>query len=77
MQQLTVHADVVAAGVGFRSQLGDDLTVDLDAALLDQFLGAAAAGHPGSRQNLLQPLQLGGRARLGISVGLGLLFFGL
>jgi hypothetical protein len=65
LQQLAVHADVIAARIRLGPQFGDNLAVDLDAALLDHPLGAAAAGHAGSCQDLLQPLQLGRRTRLG------------
>ncbi len=65
LEQLAVHADVVAGGVGLGAQHGDDLAVDLHAALLDHLLGAAAAGDTGGGENLLQALQLGGGTRLG------------
>jgi hypothetical protein len=60
LEQLAVDADVVAGGVGLGAQHGDDLAVDLHAALLDHLLGAAAAGDAGSGENLLQALQFGG-----------------
>ena len=69
LQQLAVDADVVAAGVGFGAQHGDDFAVDLDAALLDHRLGAAAAGNAGGGENLLQPLELGGGRGLGVNSG--------
>ena len=77
MQQLAVHADVVAAGVGLGAQLGDDFAVDLDAALLDQLFGAAAAGDAGLGHDLLEPLEFGGRTRLGGGSGLGVVFVGV
>ena len=70
LQQLAVDADVVAAGVGLGAQLGDDLAVDLHAALLDHLLGVAAAGNSGCGQDLLQPLELGAGTRLWMPVGL-------
>ena len=66
LEQLAVDADVVAAGVGLGAQYGDDLAVDLDAALLDHCLGAAAAGDAGGGENLLQALQLGGGRGWGV-----------
>jgi hypothetical protein len=56
---------VVAAGVCLGAQLRHHLAVHLHAALLDQLLGLATAGHARLRQDLLQPLQLGRRTRLG------------
>ena len=74
LQQLAIHADVVAARIGLGSQHGDHFAIDLHAALLDHRLGAAAAGHAGSRKNLLQSLQLGRGTRLGIGLRLGRIF---
>ena len=74
MQQLAVDADVVAASVGLGSKNGDHLAIDLYAALLDQGLGAAAAGDAGSGENLLQSLELGWRARLGVRLGFSVVF---
>ena len=56
---------MVAAGVCLGAQLRHHLAVHLHAALLDQLLGLATAGHARLRQDLLQPLQLGRRTRLG------------
>ena len=74
LQQLAVHADVVPTGIGLGSQHRDHFAVNLHAALLDHRLGAAAAGHTGCRKNLLQPLQLGRGAWLGIGLRLGRVF---
>ena len=60
LQQFAIHANVVAAGVGLGSQLCDYSAVDLDAALLDEFFGLAAAGYAGLGKNLLEALELGG-----------------
>ena len=71
LQQLAVYADVVATGIGLGSQHGDHFAVDLHAALLDHRLGATAAGHAGSREDLLQSLEFGGWTRLVIELRLG------
>jgi hypothetical protein len=63
MQQLAVHANVVAASISLSAQLGHYLAVYLHAALFNQFLGPAATRHPSTRQDLLQPFQLGRRPR--------------
>jgi hypothetical protein len=62
MQQLPVDADVVAAGVGLRSQLRHSLAIHLNAALLNHLLGLTAACYAGLGQDLLQALQFSGRA---------------
>jgi hypothetical protein len=68
LQQLAVHANVVASGIGLGAQRGHDLAVDLDAPLLDQFLASASARNSRLSQNLLEPLQLRRRPRLGIGL---------
>ena len=75
LQQLAVHADVVAAGVSLGAERGDHFAVYLHAALLNHFFGFAAAGHSGLGQDLLQPLELRGRTRL--PGRLRLVFFGI
>jgi hypothetical protein len=64
VQQLAVHANVVASGVGLGAESSDHLAVHLHAALGDHLLGAAAAGHTRLRKNLLQTLELCRRLRL-------------
>jgi hypothetical protein len=61
LQQLSVHADVVAPRIGLRAQFGHNLAVDLHASLFDQLFGATPAGNAGLRKDLLQPLQLCGK----------------
>ncbi len=73
LEQLAVHADVVAGRIGLGAQHGYHFAVDLHAALLDHLLGLAAAGNAGLGQDLLQALQLGGGT--GIEFGLGLFGF--
>src|SRR5206468_4161912 len=60
VQQLSIHADVVASGIGLAAQFGDSLAVHLHAAFGDQFLGMAAAGHARLGKNLLQTLRIRG-----------------
>ena len=64
LEQLAVDADVVAGGVGLGAQHGDHLAVDLDAALLDHGLGAAAAGDAGGGEDFLQAFEFGWGTRL-------------
>lgn len=42
VKQLAIHFDVVAGEISFGAQLSDDLSVDRDATLRDQFFGFAA-----------------------------------
>jgi hypothetical protein len=49
MKELSVDADVVAAGIRFGTKLGDDLSVDLDPAFANHLLGMTSAGYAGSR----------------------------
>jgi hypothetical protein len=53
LEELAVDANVVAASIGLGAQFGNDLAVDLDAALLDHRLGTASAGDTGGGKNLL------------------------
>jgi hypothetical protein len=53
MQELAIHANVIAAEIGLRSKLRHRLAVHLDAALEDDLLGGAAAGDSSLRQYLL------------------------
>jgi hypothetical protein len=66
VEELAVDADVVAMGVGFAAEFGDDLAVDLYAALGDEFFGVAAAGDSGLGKDLLKALEFrrGFRGRL-------------
>ena len=52
-QQAAVHFDVVALEVRLRAELGDGRAIHRDAAFEDQFLGFAAAGDAGLREDLL------------------------
>ena len=69
LQQLAIHADVVAGGIGLGAQLGDNFAVYLHAALLDHLLGLAAAGDAGLGQDLLQAFEFGWGT--GFDFGLG------
>jgi len=71
LEQLAVHADVVAGGVGLGAQHSDHLAVDLNAALLDHGLGAAAAGDSGGSKDFLEAFQFGRGTRRGSELGLG------
>ena len=53
VEQLAVHADVVARGVGLRAQLGDDGAIHRNASLGDQLFGLAARCDAGSGNDLL------------------------
>ena len=66
VEQLAVHADVVARGVGAGTELGDDLSVDDDAAFEDDGLGGAAGGDAGVSENFLETV-----AGEGCGLGLG------
>jgi len=57
VDELAVDPDVIAMGVSFAAEFGDDLAVDLHAALGDEFFGVATAGDPGLGKNLLEPLE--------------------
>jgi hypothetical protein len=61
VQQLAVHADMVAAWVSLRAELGHCCAVHLHAAFCDQFFRVAAAGDTGLGQDLLQTLEFGRR----------------
>jgi hypothetical protein len=61
MEQLAVHADVIARGIGLAAKSRDYLPIYLHPAFSDEFLGMAAAGYARGGQDLLQPLQLGRR----------------
>jgi hypothetical protein len=65
VKQLSVDADVVAAGICFGTKLGDDLTVDLDPAFGDHLLGMTAAGYASPGKDFLQPFEFGRWTRLG------------
>lgn len=71
LEEFAIDADVVAGGIGFRTQFCNDCAVHLNAALRDEFFRVAAAGDAGLRKNLLKALQFGG----GLRFGLGLLGF--
>jgi len=80
LQQFAVHAYVVAGGVRLGASLGHYFSVHLNAALLDKLLGLAAAGYAGLGKDFLEAIELGGRTRFGIELGLGFvlqLAFGL
>ena len=69
MEQLAVDADVVAGGVSAGAELGDDLSVDDDAALKDDGLGGAAGCDAGVGEDFLQAVAGGGVGR-GLGGGL-------
>ena len=69
LEQLAIDANMVAAAVGLGAQLCDDFAVDLHPALLNEFLGLAAAGDTGLGQDFLQAFELNGGARLRIELG--------
>ena len=66
---------MIAARVGLGAQLRDHFTVHLHPALLDHFLGLAAARHARLGQDFLQSLEVGRGARLGSECGLGFFAF--
>jgi hypothetical protein len=66
LQQLSIHADVVASRIGLGAQLGHNLAVDLNSPFFDQLLSAPPARHTRLRQNLLQAFQLRRRSWLRI-----------
>jgi hypothetical protein len=55
VKQLSVNADVVAAGIGFGTKLGDDVAVNLNPSFGDHLLGMTAAGYASAGQDFLQP----------------------
>jgi hypothetical protein len=61
LEELAVDPDVIASGVSFAAEFGDDFAVDLDAPRGDEFFGVAAAGDPGLGEDLLQAFQAGRR----------------
>ncbi len=67
LQKLAVDANVVATRIGFGSGLGDNIAIDLNAALGHELFGLAAAGDAGLRENFLKALKFCG--------WMGLLFF--
>ena len=57
VDQFAVHFDVIDVDVRLRTEFGDDITVDADMPLNDQFLGLAAAGDAGVGDDLLQTFE--------------------
>jgi hypothetical protein len=53
-QRLAVDADFLPSAINAGAQLGDDLAVDLDAALGDELLALAAAGDAGGSEHFLE-----------------------
>ncbi len=53
-EALAVDLDVVVRRVGAGAEFGDDLAVDLNAAVEDDLLGGAARGDAGLREDFLQ-----------------------
>ena len=53
-EEFAGDADVVAGGVGFGAELGDDMAVDGDLSRGDEGLGVAAGGHSGAGDDFLQ-----------------------
>jgi hypothetical protein len=70
VQQLSIHADVIARGIRLRSQCGHHLPVHLHAALGDHLFRVPPAGDARPRKNLLEPLQLRRRSRFMFLFGL-------
>ncbi len=68
MQDFAVDANFLRARIDARAELGDDLAIDLDAAVEDQLLALASAGDAASGEHLLQPL-----GALGVGHGIGAL----
>jgi hypothetical protein len=56
VNELAVNADVIAMCVGFAAEFGDDLAIDLNAALSDEFFGVTSAGDAGLSEDLLEAL---------------------
>ena len=56
VDQLAIDTDVIVDGIGFAAQLGDNLSVYLDAALQDEFFCLAARCDPGAGKDFLQTL---------------------
>jgi hypothetical protein len=75
MDELAVDADVVAMGIGFAAEFGDNFAVDLDASLGDEFFGVTAARDTRLGEDFLEALEFGGRLRGGLLFPLGV--FGL
>jgi len=57
VEELAVDADVVAMGVGFAAEFGDDFAVYLNASLGDEFFSVAAAGDSGLCKYLLKAFE--------------------
>jgi hypothetical protein len=66
LQELAVNPDVIAGGVGLCAELGDNLSVDLHAALRDEFFGVAAAGDAGLGKYLLKAFEFPCGLRLAV-----------
>jgi hypothetical protein len=56
MNPLAVDGDPGARRIDARPELADDLAIDGDTSLEDQFLAGASRADPGMRQDLLKPL---------------------
>jgi hypothetical protein len=54
LQPAPINLDDIRGRVGLRSQLADDVPVDLDAPLRDERLGGPPGGDTGLRQNFLE-----------------------
>ena len=64
LQQLAVHANVIAPGIGLAAQLRHYLAIHHHASGDNHLFGVAPAGDARLRENLLQPLGIGGWTRL-------------
>ncbi len=53
VKQLAVHFDVVAREIGLCAEFSNDLSVDGDAALGNQFFSFAARGYSGGGNDFL------------------------
>jgi len=69
LEELAVDADVVLVRIGFGAELGDGLTVDLDAALQDDLFGLSAGGDAGLGEDLLEAIAALGTVLRGGSFG--------
>src|SRR5579883_1600255 len=71
VEQTPVYFDVVAHEVGLGAELGDRGAVHRDSPLKDQFLGLAATGDAGLREDLLEALGSGSTRKVSGARGRG------